>query len=308
MTRKWLIRRKTTTHPPNIHIHIHICICTHRGRERVEEREGHIFIILFSQWTFQLTLVYWTHILCLNCIFSPSSLSLSVSLSLYIYILGVREGWVLGKNEQRRKMEDIIKWVYEHLANVKSDGVNGMSTQLFIQIFDRRAFYESNLLSQTSVFGQFLPESNISPNNDQWEKKNFWRPMKERKWLLIRNIRMEKSAVTFCVKKIPFFSSVCVCVCEDGCRTVWQLSINSYILKNFYLPFDSCHTQIRSYMHKHIDTITPTENRGCSRGVKIKTMDCRIVVNVVVLQSRYYVHFWANTLGKGMDHPILPVI
>ena len=30
-------------------------------------------------------------------------------------------------------------------------------------------------------------------------------------------------------------------------------------------------------------------------------MDCEIVVREFVLQSRYYVHFRANTLGKGMD-------
>ena len=38
--------------------------------------------------------------------------------------------------------------------------------------------------------------------------------------------------------------------------------------------------------------------RGCSRGVIVKAMDCGIVVSEFVLQSRYYVHFQANTLGK----------
>ena len=33
----------------------------------------------------------------------------------------------------------------------------------------------------------------------------------------------------------------------------------------------------------------------------VKAMDCGIVVNEFVLQSRYYVHFRANTLGKGMN-------
>ena len=40
---------------------------------------------------------------------------------------------------------------------------------------------------------------------------------------------------------------------------------------------------------------------GCPRGVIVKAMDCGIVVNEFVLQSRYYVHFRANTLGKGMN-------
>ena len=35
-------------------------------------------------------------------------------------------------------------------------------------------------------------------------------------------------------------------------------------------------------------------------------MNCGIVVREFVLQSRYYVHFRANTLGKGMNPLILP--
>ena len=45
---------------------------------------------------------------------------------------------------------------------------------------------------------------------------------------------------------------------------------------------------------------------GCPRGVMVKVMDCGIVVSEFVLQSRYYVHFRANTLGKRMDPLILP--
>ena len=44
---------------------------------------------------------------------------------------------------------------------------------------------------------------------------------------------------------------------------------------------------------------------GCPRGVMVKAMDCGIVVREFVLQSRYYVHFRANTLGKGMNPLIL---
>ena len=40
----------------------------------------------------------------------------------------------------------------------------------------------------------------------------------------------------------------------------------------------------------------------------IKAMDCGIVVSEFVLQSRYYVHFRANTLGKGMNPFILPAM
>ena len=47
---------------------------------------------------------------------------------------------------------------------------------------------------------------------------------------------------------------------------------------------------------------------GCPRGVMVKAMDCGIVVNEFVLQSQYYVHFRANTLGKGMNPLILPAM
>ena len=49
-------------------------------------------------------------------------------------------------------------------------------------------------------------------------------------------------------------------------------------------------------------------NLGCPRGVMVKAMDCGIVVREFVLQSRYYVDFRANTLGKGMNPLILPAM
>ena len=42
------------------------------------------------------------------------------------------------------------------------------------------------------------------------------------------------------------------------------------------------------------------------RSVIVKAMDCGIVVSEFELQSRYYVHFRANTLGKCMKPLILP--
>ena len=46
--------------------------------------------------------------------------------------------------------------------------------------------------------------------------------------------------------------------------------------------------------------------RRCPRGVMVKAMACGIVVCKFVLQSRYYVHFRANTLRKGMNPLIFP--
>ena len=51
---------------------------------------------------------------------------------------------------------------------------------------------------------------------------------------------------------------------------------------------------------------TPHLEGGCPRGVMVKAMHYGIVVREFVLQSRYYVHFRANTLGKGMNPLILP--
>ena len=51
---------------------------------------------------------------------------------------------------------------------------------------------------------------------------------------------------------------------------------------------------------------SPWKKMGCPRGVMVKAMNCGIVVREFVLQSRYYVHFRANTLGKDMNPLILP--
>ena len=59
------------------------------------------------------------------------------------------------------------------------------------------------------------------------------------------------------------------------------------------------HRQSRWYVYKL------RKCRGCPRGVMVKAMDFGIVVREFVLQSRYYVHFRANTLGKSMNPLIL---
>ena len=57
-----------------------------------------------------------------------------------------------------------------------------------------------------------------------------------------------------------------------------------------------------------VHIFSKSSSRGCPRGVLVKAMDCGIVVREFVLQSRYYVHFRANTLGKGMNPFILPAM
>ena len=43
---------------------------------------------------------------------------------------------------------------------------------------------------------------------------------------------------------------------------------------------------------------TILQSLGCPRGEMVKVINCGIVVREFVLQTRYYVHFRANTLGK----------
>ena len=50
------------------------------------------------------------------------------------------------------------------------------------------------------------------------------------------------------------------------------------------------------------------KTRGCPRGVMVKAMDSGIVAREFVLQSCYYVHFRAYTIGKGMNPLILPAM
>ena len=70
-----------------------------------------------------------------------------------------------------------------------------------------------------------------------------------------------------------------------------------------YEALNSCFELIESHQ-QYKPWTSPLE--GCPRGVMVKAMNCGIVVREFVLQSRYYVHFRANTLGKGMNPLILP--
>ena len=45
---------------------------------------------------------------------------------------------------------------------------------------------------------------------------------------------------------------------------------------------------------------------GCPWVVRVKALDSGIVVHEFEPQSRYYVYFRTNTLGKGMNSLILP--
>ena len=86
---------------------------------------------------------------------------------------------------------------------------------------------------------------------------------------------------------IYIYMRVCVCVCS--------IVIYAKMIRLFNLTKLS------------IDFLLFSHNlKGAPRGVMVKAMDCRIVVSGFVFQSRYYVHFWTNTLGKDMNPRFLP--
>ena len=73
----------------------------------------------------------------------------------------------------------------------------------------------------------------------------------------------------------------------------------------------STHIHINPYtqalVHAQIRTYT-RYMKGCPRDLLVKTLDHGIIVSEFELQTRYYVHFRTNTLGKGMNPLILPVM
>ena len=76
----------------------------------------------------------------------------------------------------------------------------------------------------------------------------------------------------------------------------------------FYLLFLKLQAFFPSLKQNFIAYLSSKVSEGVSCGVMVKAMDCGIVGREFVLQSRYYVHFRANTLGKGMTPLILPAM
>ena len=49
-------------------------------------------------------------------------------------------------------------------------------------------------------------------------------------------------------------------------------------------------------------------NNSITGGLMAKVLDCGLEESNFELQLHYYIHFWANSLGKDMKLLILPVI
>ncbi len=84
------------------------------------------------------------------------------------------------------------------------------------------------------------------------------------------------------------------------------LQRNRHIFILFYKKYIGNDFTIKIYQKSFYDKdvlafISLNKSRGAPRGVMVKAMDCGIVVCEFELQSRYYVHFRTNTLGKSMN-------
>ena len=92
----------------------------------------------------------------------------------------------------------------------------------------------------------------------------------------------------------------------QGCAK-WSLELGMWIKKQHksYSKFNVTRKKT-NICHLVLKIVSSKCFRRCPCGVMVKALDCRIVVCEFVLQSRYYVHFQANTLGKGMSPLILP--
>ena len=77
-----------------------------------------------------------------------------------------------------------------------------------------------------------------------------------------------------------------------GCSWCLYIYIHTHIYEILYI-------YIYIYKHTHI------YERGYPRGLMVKVMDCGII-SEFEFDSRYYVHFQTNTLGKGTNPLILP--
>ena len=80
------------------------------------------------------------------------------------------------------------------------------------------------------------------------------------------------------------------------------------ILRRALETWGDCHSKSSEKPSANADVKNSKKVKGCPRGVMVKAMDCGIVECEFVLQSRYYIHFRANTFGKGMNPLILPAM
>ena len=80
-----------------------------------------------------------------------------------------------------------------------------------------------------------------------------------------------------------------------------KIHLHIFIALSVLFSLQLIFTHLNCFKYSYLIPIICKQSMGCFRGVMVKAMDCGIVVSEFILQWRYYVHFRANTLGKGMN-------
>ena len=91
---------------------------------------------------------------------------------------------------------------------------------------------------------------------------------------------------------------------SDGRRSnLWWPSCNVLDVSFAWLISFKDSSNVSNFLpvFQTVGILWPHTLKGSPHGVMVKAMDCGIVVSEFVLQSCYYVHIRANTLGKGMN-------
>ena len=118
---------------------------------------------------------------------------------------------------------------------------------------------------------------------------------------------------------------------RSNSRTAWKKSFGAFKINHYQWStltenhdtwhlttkhvsaFENCFSAAlkdKRYWRRNCDTIPSSPDQTFSREsaqkIVSKVLDCKIVVCKFELQSYYYVHFWANALGKSMKPSYSP--
>ena len=107
------------------------------------------------------------------------------------------------------------------------------------------------------------------------------------------------------VTKIHYFITIITIIKSSSSSYCdhWVTWVFPSLLPSLHIMFSSrLHPMSSQSWSMHIFA------RVCPRGVMVKAMDCGIEVSEIELHLHNYVHFWTNTLGKGINPRILPAM
>ena len=118
---------------------------------------------------------------------------------------------------------------------------------------------------------------------------------------LFREFLQTKYFWSFFIVSVFDWNGICLNLSSSLPFTFFYLFFFS--LKLIPLPSDQKSPMLTWYIWlHHVPSHTQFQTKPITpRGVMVKVMDCGIVVGEFELQSRYYVHFRTNILGKGIN-------